>query len=345
MKSHFHTYNSIDNPNNSVTIRQIYDAGYTNANIEWVALEKIHGANFSFITDGNIVETAKRSSLISDTEQFFKQEIVKDKYRDDILLIFNKIKQENEHTISIQVFGELFGGHYPGIKSNFKHVQKGVWYNPQIDFMVFDIRVNTLMEIDATTKPKKYLSYYCSQNDLERYFQGLNILKNIPVMHKGSFDELMKLNPDFTTLIPNIYNLPPLPDNKAEGYVIKANIVVQCGADRPIIKIKNNKFLEKTPSNNSTNSNNDVRQNIVDEMTTYCTQNRFNCLISKYGTELDTKKLQNLYVADVITDYTKNNADNENVRFATSCFKRLSNYLTNNNLITEWYKEYESNEV
>lgn len=39
------------------------------------------------------------------------------------------------------IYGEYFGGYYPGIKSICGIVQKGIAYIPNHDLMVFDIRV------------------------------------------------------------------------------------------------------------------------------------------------------------------------------------------------------------
>lgn len=41
----------------------------------------------------------------------------------------------------ICVYGELFGGCYPGIDSDHRPIQLGIYYFPNIHFMAFDISV------------------------------------------------------------------------------------------------------------------------------------------------------------------------------------------------------------
>ena len=38
---------------------------------EWIATEKIHGSNFSFVTDGTSVAVAKRTGLLQPVDKFF----------------------------------------------------------------------------------------------------------------------------------------------------------------------------------------------------------------------------------------------------------------------------------
>lgn len=43
----------------------------------------------------------------------------------------------------VYVYGELFGGGYPDKVSNYELVQTGVYYTPEIEYCVFDIKVDT----------------------------------------------------------------------------------------------------------------------------------------------------------------------------------------------------------
>lgn len=51
----------------------------------------------------------------------------------------------------ICIYGELFGGTYPNSESNYKPVQSGVYYSPDLHFYAFDISyfaTNTEIFID-----------------------------------------------------------------------------------------------------------------------------------------------------------------------------------------------------
>ena len=86
------------------------------ADVEWVATEKIRGANFSFITDGNLVKAGKRNSLLDPTkdkfyfgwQEVFEQEVPRVKQ------LFRLIQDTLVPDIGCcHVFGELFGGTWP----------------------------------------------------------------------------------------------------------------------------------------------------------------------------------------------------------------------------------------
>ncbi|HYG38957.1 MAG TPA: hypothetical protein VD908_10070 [Cytophagales bacterium] len=74
----FKKYNSIENLYQEDFIRSIIEQGF--GELEYVVQEKVHGANLSFITDGQSILSAKRTELILDNEQFFNSKIVQDKY-------------------------------------------------------------------------------------------------------------------------------------------------------------------------------------------------------------------------------------------------------------------------
>lgn len=47
---------------------------------QWVAMEKIHGSNFSFITDGHTIACSRRNSLLAEHETFYNFQVVREKY-------------------------------------------------------------------------------------------------------------------------------------------------------------------------------------------------------------------------------------------------------------------------
>ena len=62
------TYPEIENHYNKLI--QQYIESHSTEEI-WVATEKIHGTNFSFIHDGNTLTCAKRNSFLKDNDKFF----------------------------------------------------------------------------------------------------------------------------------------------------------------------------------------------------------------------------------------------------------------------------------
>jgi Rnl2 family RNA ligase len=136
----------------------------------------------------------------------------------------------------IQIYGELFGGLYnhPDVmKENAGCVQKGIQYNPDIKFIIFDISY----KMNNTTN---YLSHYDVINISKKY----NLLYS-EILHEDTLDNLLKLSPVFQTTIPNLFNLPKIDNNFAEGYVLKpCNTIFLHNGTRVIIKYKNPSFGE-----------------------------------------------------------------------------------------------------
>ncbi|XWV25678.1 RNA ligase 2 [Tupanvirus deep ocean] len=329
----FREFSSIDN-SNSKHIKQLEKYGYTNNMVEWVALEKIHGANFSFVTDGLNIAVAKRSCVIPDNENFFNSNIIRDKYQADILTMFGKIKNDIAEVSSIQAFGEIFGGYYPGFDHTTKPVQKGVYYKNEIDFLVFDIKINT-------KNAGELFSFYLSHDEVCKYLENLPLLRGIPIVARGKFSDIITMSPVFQTTIPTLYNLPEIKDNMAEGYVFKTNQRHPCHRSRPIVKSKNSRFIE-VKMYVPLVSNDIVNDKFVEKAIPYCTQNRFNNTISKVGVDSKIQKLQGIFIADVLKDLEKE-MDDDLEEFKKNLKKikeGLNSYLMRNGNIDIWLKEY-----
>ena len=106
----FKKYNSIENSYQDDFISSIIEQGF--GDLDYVVQEKVHGANLSFITDGQNILSAKRTELILDSEQFFNSKLVQEKYSDKIFNLFKEVCKSFE-TKTVTIFGELFGGGYP----------------------------------------------------------------------------------------------------------------------------------------------------------------------------------------------------------------------------------------
>ena len=89
---------------------------------QWVALEKIHGANFSFTvaageTPGGEIgpaRPAKRSGFLKDDENFFglgKNRTLLEEEGEKARRLFSAVRDSHcSNVSSVTVFGELFGG-------------------------------------------------------------------------------------------------------------------------------------------------------------------------------------------------------------------------------------------
>ena len=79
----------------------------------WIVLEKIHGANLSFHTDGEYVQIGRRRDFLAEGENFFNHltasfmsnypEKMKSVYRMVETFIGKRVKQ-------VSIYGEIFGG-------------------------------------------------------------------------------------------------------------------------------------------------------------------------------------------------------------------------------------------
>lgn len=116
------------------------------AKTDWVVTEKVHGANFCFITDGVTVRCAKRKRFLKQGESFFHYEHVLNRVQEKIKAAFFLAGAHHPVTKWVMIYGELFGGGYPhpDIKadSSVQLVQTGVYYSPTIDFYAFDIALD-----------------------------------------------------------------------------------------------------------------------------------------------------------------------------------------------------------
>lgn len=339
----FREYPSIENPRKK-TLEFLADEAMKNPTRRWVAMEKIHGANFSFITNGKAVTANKRSGLIAENENFFCWQIIFDRYKEDVLTIFNMLLTEDPTIWSIQIFGEIFGGWYDGkTAKGYKKVQEGVYYTDIVDFLAFDIRVNT----------SDYKSKFLSQTKIEQIFSTLSSMtssssdsrrqrmRNVPVMYFSTFEDMYNLDNMFESTIYQMYGMPKLNNNFAEGFIIKMDTEHRTGIDRQILKNKSPHFLEVTTPRgaNSKNSkhvqfaSSDDVEAISSELKRYMTKNRLDGIIGKEGPSCHPMKLRNLFINDAVNDFLKDFPDlQEKFKFSeTNIRKKISNFVDEQN--------------
>lgn len=230
-KMNFEKYTSIPNVNK---IGPLY-----RHECEFVATEKVHGANFSIHAFPNgEIKFGKRSSFLRELPFNNHIEAVQE-IEEQITQIIVEARKASigrapESEGVVRIYAEIFGGIYDGI-SNHKPVQKEVEYCQDIHIYLFDIAVDGV-----------FLSYNVFENICKGCVPA--VLYSKP-LHKGSLDELLKLNPEFPTTIPGLLGLKRAlneEENVAEGYVIKPfDSVYDNRGGRIIYKLKSSKFSER----------------------------------------------------------------------------------------------------
>jgi Rnl2 family RNA ligase len=264
--------------------------------IEWVVTEKIHGANFCFVVTAGGIRCANRKAFLQENDSFFGFATVCDDLTDNLRAAFAWTQRTEPVVESIFLYGELFGGGYPHPEvppvAGVQPVQTGVWYAPDIRFIVFDVRLETpdgaryLDFADAVT--------LCAET-------GLPLAEPLFV---GKYEKALDYPVRFDSTIPARFNLLPLPSgtNAAEGIVIKpwreAGLSV-----RPVLKRKIPEFAEDKRFHEAEKWDEaPAHGGAVDLLRweAYCrlTENRWHTAVSKVGPERKAEAFS-LFVAEV----------------------------------------------
>lgn len=297
----------------------------------WVATEKIHGSNFSIYSNGQETKFAKRTTFLNISDQFYNYQSLIPKLESTGKQIFNLIN--TKQTKYIIIYGELFGGYYPSefeidnwninqrinqdgkiiIPMNERAVQEGIYYNPNIEFIAFDILIvdNITHFLDYDTMKQTCLT------------ANLNI---VPEIATGNLHDLLNINLNFNSLVPNYFNLKPLENNIAEGIVIKN----KTGNIRYITKIKHHKFSEICQKSGYNKKSGTSPKNILMNM---INQNRLNNVLSKECNNYNKSDIITLLIDDIWTDFYINhnlhitNFDNINQSLEKECQLLIDKYL------------------
>lgn len=216
MESKFKKYESIANDNNSRTIDYYKAQGFTESNILWYATEKIHGTNFSFITDGINIAYAQRSGVIEDN--FMNHKAFVHKISDKILELGKYFDQP------IQVITEYYG--------------KGIINKGAIDYTT-DTEKHFIAYDILLLNDDKFVSY----PENLALFDKLEI-PYVKVIATGTFDELMDIDNHFESFLAESNNIKTY----AEGMVLKPckDMRVDTG-ERVILKRVSEQFAENKP--------------------------------------------------------------------------------------------------
>jgi Rnl2 family RNA ligase len=301
-KPAFSKFSSIDNLCNSKVNSYLDIESLKTA--KWVALEKIHGANYSvcLYTDNSEVkiEYSKRTSHLGNDTTFFNHGEIDKKYRNNFVQLYKNVKSElqRDDSLNVTLRGEIFGGIYTGLSNKFKKIQDGVFYTNGIEFAAFDI------EIDSKTINDDTRIRYCEESNVPYIKQ----------LHTGSLEELIKLSPEFESTIYSMFDHPKLDNNKAEGLIIKpVEPFYLSNGQRVILKHKSEKFKETRKSFNVEKLH--YKSSHLEALTAKITHNRKNNVISKYGNDefKNSTKLKAYVINDAITEYIAENPEFDKV--------------------------------
>jgi len=182
--------------------------------------EKIHGANLSIAIDGDSKAVYNRTGLLVPGSNFFNWEEVLAVNMVSYLKLFQRInlhyttitenQPKNMPVNSIQIYGELFGGAYPGIKEKGQmKVNKGINYCSTNQFLPFDVKVF----VDGG-------SFMLDQILFQGFAEQIELLISKPLFI-GTMRECLLFDAMINSTIPKIYDMPELDTNICEGVVIK----------------------------------------------------------------------------------------------------------------------------
>jgi Rnl2 family RNA ligase len=201
----------------------------------WVALEKLHGAQLVVGVDaggtggtgGATVHVGKRKAWLAPDEPFFGWQLL----AAELTAAARAIARATGAAQTV-LYGELIGGGYPHPDvppvPGLSPVQTGIWYTPALAWVLFD----ALVAAGDDDEHGELLAY----RELEE-LAGAAGVRTAPRLARGTRAELERVEVRFPTRVPAWLGLPPLPDNLAEGVVLRPD-ARGAPADRPVIKRK-----------------------------------------------------------------------------------------------------------
>jgi Rnl2 family RNA ligase len=206
--------------------------GGTGVSGSWVATEKVHGAQLVVAYDGRDVRVGKRKAWLRDDEPFFGWQLLRSGFE-------QAVKSALERgDAAVRIYGELYGGHYPHPDvvpvPGATAVQTGVWYSPDIRFALFDVLTHKDLDDPGVFKTYPEVAAIAAA-------AGLDVVPRLAV---GTRSALAALPVRFPSRVPQTHGLPPLPDNAAEGIVLRPDASL-APEHRPSLKMKIEEFNEQ----------------------------------------------------------------------------------------------------
>ena len=310
---------------------------------DWIALEKVHGSNLSFIvqqigSDSYDVKLAKRTSILSPEEEitFYNCALIKARYELNATKLFQHVKLLNPTMERLHIFGEFMGGRHKNADGDIiadkdsKYPQKEIKYCQRNEFTVFDVYV-----IDIDPLKNGYMNY----NEVIECCDAYNFIY-LPILHRGTLSEMLALNPSFPTTIPKLLGCHIGNEDEAEGFVIKTTKTMYLPGRpyRAIFKYKAPAFREKGPvvkirePRAVVNISEDTRE-LSHIAVSYVTEGRLigklPYIPDKSNTPKNIEKITGILVGDVVSELKRDGFTFEN--------KQSRHYITS--LVTEASRE------
>lgn len=243
-----------------------------------VVQEKIHGANFSLWTNGDVCRAAKRTAMIKPREDFFGGHQIRRAHTDRLFALFHTLSTTFPGLKTLAVFGELYGGLYPHPAMSpipdLKPVQNGVYYRPDLGFCTFDVLINA----------KRWLPTDQATEVLRAH--GFDVAQTL---YAGTLSRCALYPVEFAPTIPATLGLPPIEDNRAEGVIIRSRVSLP-NRGRLLLKKKSAAWQETNPRHSRRRSRSGHRAlsaaaaEILDEGIALICANRLRNVISRIGT-------------------------------------------------------------
>ncbi|RKH15688.1 RNA ligase [Corallococcus sp. CA047B] len=190
-----------------------HNRGQTGASGSWVALEKLHGAQLVLGAQDGQVHFGKRKAWLTEEEPFFGWQLLRLRLSRAATELARTICAKDER---LYLYGELVGGRYPHPEvpavPGMAPVQTGIWYAPELQWILFDILVARSDEDEGEFLPHR---------DVEEVARKAGVLTP-PVVRRGTRSEMEDVPTRSLSRLPALLGLPPIPDNWAEGLVIKS---------------------------------------------------------------------------------------------------------------------------
>lgn len=304
----FKSFPSLENTYQAKAIHHVELAGEHNQ--QYIATEKVHGANFSFWVklnkDATVdIQCARRTDFILDGEKFFNFRPVLEKYRSSL----EDLRKESVKYDFI-LYGELFGG----------NVAAGMCYALEQDFVAFDL---CAME---TQEPLNKLAL--------RDFCRFHSIPTTPLI--GVFPTLvaaLAVNESFPSLLKRD-DFDGAPEHiEAEGVVVEPVVpTFLANGNRVYFKKKTKRFLEKG-GNKIPKPKEQLPPELEDILMKsfeYITQPRFEAVVSKVGevSIKDIGKLTGLITQDILVDMQKDELEiPENKQFMKLLQGSVQNFI------------------
>lgn len=192
----------------------------------WVALEKLHGAHFVVGVEGDQVLFGKRKEWLDTETPFFGWQLLAEDLRNRVTELARSLGSK-----IFFAYGELLGGSYPHADvvavPGLSAVQTGIWYAPEIRWVVFDMLVADSEDDEGT---------FWAHSEVETLAAAHGLLVP-PLIRRARRTDLESVPVRAQTRFPPGLGLPPIADNIAEGIILKPDMRM-APSERPVIKRK-----------------------------------------------------------------------------------------------------------